>query len=106
LLQFQHTLLNTGNGPDSYTISATQDLNWSITVVPTTTAVLSRGTYQTIQVSVQVPLGTTSLMTNRIILRATSKFAPGLSEEVVDIVGGVGEIPGRFHYRYMPIQTR
>lgn len=106
LLQFQHTLLNTGNGLDSYVITATQDLNWSITIVPTTTSALPRGTYQTVQVSVQVPSGATSVVTNRITLRARSTFAPALSEEVVDTVGIVGAPNVRYLNVYLPVQRR
>ncbi|HEU5102915.1 MAG TPA: NEW3 domain-containing protein, partial [Roseiflexaceae bacterium] len=106
LLQFQHTLLNTGNGLDSYVITATQDLNWSITIVPTTTSALPRGTYQTVQVSVQVPSGATTVVTNRIRLRARSTFAPSLSEEVVDTVGVVGAPNFRYLYNYLPVQRR
>jgi parallel beta-helix repeat protein len=106
LLQFQHTLLNTGNGLDSYVITATQNLNWSITIVPTTTSALPRGTYQTIQVSVQVPSGATTVVTNRITLRARSTFAPSLSEEVVDMVGVVGAEGTRYLNTYLPVQMR
>ncbi len=103
LLQFQHTLLNTGNGLDTYTITATQNLNWNITIVPTTTSALPRGTYQTIQVSIQVPPGATTVVTNRITLRATSKFTPAASEQLVDTIGTFN-FPGRVYFTYLPIQ--
>ena len=64
LVQFQHTVLNTGNGLDTYTITATQKLDWKITIVPTTTVALPRGTYQTIQVSIQVPPGATTVVSS------------------------------------------
>jgi uncharacterized membrane protein len=106
LLQFQHTLLNTGNGVDSYVIDVTQDLNWNITILPSTTSALPRGTYQTIQVSVQVPPGTVSVVTNRIRLRARSTFAPSLSDEVVDTIGIFGAPGILYRYTYLPVQAR
>jgi uncharacterized membrane protein len=104
LVQFQHTVLNTGNGLDSYVISATQDLNWSVTIVPTTTSALPRGTYQTIQVSIQVPSGAASVVTNRITLRATSKLNPAVFEQLVDTIGIVGAPNARYRYVYLPVQ--
>jgi uncharacterized membrane protein len=104
LVQFQHTVLNTGNGLDTYTITATQSLNWGITIVPTTTNALPRGVYQTIQISIQVPPGATTVESNRIILRATSTFAPAIFEELVDIVGNPQYIDTRWHLIYLPAQ--
>jgi uncharacterized membrane protein len=104
LVQFQHTVLNTGNGLDTYTITATQALNWGITIVPTTTNALPRGTYQTIQISIQVPPGATTVESNRITLRATSTFAPAIFEELVDIVGNTQYIDTRWHLIYLPAQ--
>jgi uncharacterized membrane protein len=104
LVQFEHTLLNTGNGLDTYTITATQVLNWNITVVPTTTNALPRGTYQTIQVSIQVPPGATTVESNRITLRATSTFAPAIYKEVNDVVGTPEFVGKRWRFMYLPAQ--
>ena len=104
LVQFQHNVLNTGNGLDTYTITATQTLNWSITIVPTTTNALPRGTYQTIQVSIQVPLGTTTVVSNRITLRATSKFSPAIFGQLDDIVGSPQNVGIRWYFTYLPNQ--
>jgi uncharacterized membrane protein len=102
LIQFQHNVLNTGNGLDSYTITATQELDWDITIVPTTTNALPRGTYQTIQVSIQVPPGATTVVSNRIRLRATSNYAPTVFEELNDIVGSPSYVGVRWYFTYLP----
>jgi parallel beta-helix repeat protein len=102
LLQFQHTVLNTGNGLDSYTITATQDLNWSITIVPTQTQALPRGTYQPILVQVQVPPGLLSVTVNRITLRATSTFTPTVYDELIDTVGTFGAPGVQYHSVFLP----
>jgi uncharacterized membrane protein len=104
LIEFQHTVLNTGNGLDTYTITATQALNWSITIVPTTTNALPRGTYQTIQVLIQVPPGATAVETNQIRLRATSHFAPAIYDELVDTIGTSNFPTGRLYVVYLPAQ--
>jgi hypothetical protein len=103
LVQFEHTVLNTGNGLDTYTITATQALNWSVTVVPTTTNALPRGTYQTIQVSIQVPQGATTVVSNRIRLRATSKFTPAVFGQVEDIIGSPQFVDVRWQLIYLPL---
>ena len=104
LVQFQHTVLNTGNGLDTYTITATQTLNWSITIVPTTTSTLSRGVYATVQVSIQVPAGATTVESNLIRLRATSKFAPAIFGDVEDTIGSPQNVGTRWYFIYMPNQ--
>ncbi len=104
LVQFEHTVLNTGNGMDTYTITATQALNWSITIVPTTTNALPRGTYQTIQVSIQVPPDATTVVSNRITLRATSKFTPAIFGQLDDIIGSPQNVGIRWRFTYLPIQ--
>jgi uncharacterized membrane protein len=104
LVEFQHTVLNTGNGLDTYTITATQTLDWKITIVPTTTVALARGTYQTIQVLVQVPAGASPIDHNEIILQATSKFAPAIFEKLEDRIGTFGDGPPRPLRVYLPVQ--
>jgi parallel beta-helix repeat protein len=96
-VQFLHNVLNTGNGLDSYVITATQTLNWSITIVPTQTDTLPRGVYQPVQVKVQVPPGVTAASVNRITLRARSRFAPSVTDDLVDIIGSAGA-PGQVIY--------
>ena len=102
LVQFQHNVLNTGNGLDTYTITATQALDWNITLVPTTTNALPRGTYQTIQISIQVPPGATTAVSNRITLRATSKLTPAVFEELTDTIGSPQNVGIRWYFTYLP----
>ena len=87
VIAFQHTLLNSGNGRDTYTISVTQTLNWDITIdytVPPTRH--PRGVGLPVQVIVSVPANAPADAINSIIVRATSKFNPAVYSEVLDEV--------------------
>ena len=105
LVQFQHNVLNTGNGLDTYTITATQALNWSITIVPTTTNALPRGTYQTIQVSMQVPPGATTVVSNRITLARDIEVRAGDLRGAGRHRSAARQNVGtRWHFIYLPVQ--
>jgi uncharacterized membrane protein len=106
LVKFYHTVLNTGNGRDTYTITATQALNWSITIVPTTTNALPRGTYQTIEVSIQVPPGVTTVVSNRVTLRATSKVSPAIYGQLDDTIGSPQYVGIRWQFIHLPLIGR
>lgn len=86
-LTFRHQLVNTGNNNDAFTITTTQQLNWNVTVTPTTTAALAPGFTYPVTVIVEVPNGTAVTTVNSITVRATSVFSPTVYDEVVDIVG-------------------
>jgi CSLREA domain-containing protein len=105
LIRFQHVVLNTGNGADSFVISATQDLNWTITVVPTSTLLLPRGVSFPVEVRIQVPEGTPAATTNRITVRAVSAFDPGVSDRLLDVVGS--QLPQNQDRKvYLPLVQR
>jgi uncharacterized membrane protein len=87
LIRFQHVLLNTGNGADRFLISATQEQNWTITIVPTQTVVLGRGVSYPVEIQVQVPPGTPVTTIDHITVRATSAFAPSVFDQLVDVIG-------------------
>lgn len=75
-LTFRHSLVNTGNYGDRFTITATQAYNWNITVVPTTTATLQPGVNRLVTVTVRVPSDAAVTAKNLIVLRATSAYSP------------------------------
>jgi uncharacterized membrane protein len=102
---FQHVLLNTGNAPDSFVISATQDLDWEITIVPTRTATLARNTTYPVEVRVKVPSGRPGTPFNRITVTATSVSDPSISAELLDIISLQALGPERT-VLYMPIMLR
>ena len=84
---FFHQIVNTGNGKDSFVITATNPLNWGVTVVPTTTGELVPGFTYPVTVKVNVPPGATLDDINRITVRATSVLSPTVYDELVDVVG-------------------
>ena len=98
-ITFQHTLQNIGNGLDSFNITASQDLNWQITITPIQTTSLAPGVNFPVQVQVQVPADATSKTLNRITVRATSVFSPTVFAQLTDTVG-VPNAP--FETIYMP----
>ncbi len=83
---FRHTLFNTGNGFDAFTISMTQDLNWPITIVPLETPTLRRAQSFAVEVRVTIPANATLIELNRIRVRATSQFDPAVYEELVNVI--------------------
>jgi uncharacterized membrane protein len=83
---FQHTLVNIGNGFDSFTVTTTQNLDWEITVEPTRTPTLRRGGTFPIDVRVQIPADADIADINRITVRVTSEFDPEVYDEVTDTV--------------------
>jgi uncharacterized membrane protein len=83
---FQHTLVNIGNGFDSFTVTTTQDLDWEITVEPADTPTLRRGGTFPIDVRVQIPADANIADINRITVRVTSEFDPEVYDEVTDTI--------------------
>jgi parallel beta-helix repeat protein len=92
-IKFQHVLINTGNAPDSFAITATQELSWTITIVPTQTVSLPHGVNYPVEVYVQIPEGAPLTASNRIIVRATSKFDPNIYDELLDVVSPLAAAP-------------
>lgn len=84
---FNHQIVNTGNGKDSFVITATNPLNWNVTIVPTTTGQLEPGFTYPVTVKVSVPADAALDVINRITVRATSVFSPTVYDEIVDVVG-------------------
>jgi uncharacterized membrane protein len=92
---FEHTLINLGNAPDTFTITVTQDLNWTVQICVTadcapppavTPLPLSPGIPFPIIVKVQVPANASDTQVNRIVVRATSKADTSVFERVVDTI--------------------
>lgn len=104
-IRFQHTVVNIGNGIDGFIITATQDLNWPITIEPVTTPNLRRGGSFPIEVRVRVPGDVSTTAFNRVIVRATSKFDPSVYDEVFDFISPVQRLtpPERV---YLPLAGR
>lgn len=86
VVSIAHTVTNTGNGPDSYVITATQDLNWKITLVPATTPEIARGTSYSFTVQVTVPAGVPVDSINRIRVIVISQFKNDLFADAYDVI--------------------
>lgn len=102
-LVFDHQVTNIGNGIDSYQISFTQDLSWTITLVVTQTPGLARGGSYPVQVRVTVPTAAAGLASNRIRITARSTTDPSVTGQVVDTISPIiiGNRP-RFD-TYLPV---
>ena len=84
---FFHQIVNTGNGKDSFVITATNPLNWDVTIVPTTTGELEPGFTYPVTVKVSVPADAALDEINHIMVRATSVLSPTVYDEIMDVVG-------------------
>lgn len=85
-VRFVHTLINTGNAPDSFTISATQQRDWGIAISPMQTPILPRGASYSITVLVQAPADMPATAINQIVVRATSDADPRTYDQLVDLL--------------------
>jgi uncharacterized membrane protein len=88
-LVFDHQVTNIGNGIDSYQISFTQDLSWTVTLVVTRTPGLARGGSYPVQVRVTVPTAAAGLASNRIRITARSATDSSVTGQVVDTISPI-----------------
>ncbi|WP_298489997.1 NEW3 domain-containing protein [uncultured Chloroflexus sp.] len=87
IVTFTHTLTNTGNAPDRFTLSLSGlPSGWTATTDPVTTPVLARNTTITVTVQITVPTGIAAGTIATATTRATSQGNPAVSAEVVDSV--------------------
>ena len=86
LIEFDHQVLNVGNGRDTFVISVTQTLDWELTFTPTTTPRLSRNIRFPVEVDVQIPADVDPEAVNEITVTATSEFDPMVSSRLVNII--------------------
>ncbi len=100
---FRNVVLNTGNGSDQFTFSASQEFDWHITITPTQTASLAPGISYPVTVQVDVPAGAKLNALNRIVVRATSVFSPTVFDQLVD-TAGLQDAPSTIIY--MPLMSR
>lgn len=115
-LTFEHTLINLGNAPDTFTITVTQDLNWNVQICvsadcappPAETPLpITPGLSFPVIVKVEVPANASSTVVNRVVVRATSQADPSVFERVVDTVSPVAtNVIGASVSVYLPIVQR
>jgi uncharacterized membrane protein len=84
LLTFTHTLTNTGNGADSFTLGfVAASPGWTVTLTPTAALNVPRGGTRPVTVTAVVPAGLLAGSTNTITVTATAQGGPE-SAAVVD----------------------
>lgn len=105
-IRFQHTVVNLGNGPDAFMIKTSQELDWEVTVVPTTTLTIPRGGNYPVDVTVKVPANVQPSAINRISLRAVSRFDSAAADAVQDTVSMPPEQNTMIYRTYMPLTQR
>jgi uncharacterized membrane protein len=107
VITFRHTLLNTGNGVDTFTLTATSDQGWEVTVIPQEQA-LAVGRSYPVEVRVQVPSDISPGMISRVRVTATSQSDPSVNSVVENILSysGRGSEPGNRSSLYLPLIAR
>lgn len=90
---YMHTVTNTGDIPDSYTLSAVSDQGWAVVVTPTNTPVLAPDATYPIVVTVTVPGGASPGQVDITTVTATSDFDGGVQDSATDTTQ-VPQTPG------------
>src|SRR2546429_1246144 len=96
---FAHTLTNTGNGPDSFTVAAASTRGWPVTVyrdgngdglldagdsLLTGPVPLGYGAAASLIAQVAIPAGTSPGVSDTVTVTATSRFKPAVNSSVRD----------------------
>jgi hypothetical protein len=106
---FQHALVNTGNGDDTFTltasISSTSAITWPVTLTPSIVSLPPGGTNASIAVLVAVPANLPLLARAQIVVSATSASNPLAHEQVIDTISSLGQIGNRYFLR-VPVMLR
>ncbi len=84
---YQHTVENTGNGSDTFDITVSSDLGWTVQALPASIT-LNAGETRTVLIRVDVPLGSVG-QTNTTTVTATSMYDNGVSDTAVDTTTSV-----------------
>jgi uncharacterized membrane protein len=85
VVTYTHTLTNTGNGPDSFTLSFTRsDNSWPVAVSPITLTNLARGEARTVTVVVTIPVNAAGNSSMTTTVTATSQGNTSVQASVVD----------------------
>jgi CSLREA domain-containing protein len=85
VLTYTHTLRNTGNGPDSFTLSFTQtDPSFSVTISPTQLLNVPRNATRSVSVLVRIPTGVPADTESVISVTARSQGTPSATAVAVD----------------------
>lgn len=83
---YTHTLTNTGDGVDSFSLALVDDdpAGWTIWLSPTFISLLPSGNSEVVTVTVLVPAGTVSGTLHTAVIEATTVSTPTVSDRVTD----------------------
>lgn len=81
-IQLIHTLVNTGNGLETYVITASNDLGWDVSIVSSATPTLGVGVAYPVQVRISVPAGLEPGTFNTLRVNATPQSNPSARQSV------------------------
>jgi uncharacterized membrane protein len=92
---YSHVLTNTGDGPDSYSLTYLNDdpAGWTITIDPAQTAQLMPGATTPFTVSVTIPQGVISGTIHQVMIQAASMADPDVTDTLTNTTA-VGVEPG------------
>jgi uncharacterized membrane protein len=87
VIHYNHTLTNTGNGPDSYTLAVASNVppDWSVTINPAVTGQVLPGATTPFTVSVTIPATATVGLVNTAVITAASNVDPSTTDSLTDI---------------------
>ncbi len=83
VVDYMHTLVNSGNGPDTFTLTLVNAGQWGATLSDSSVT-LDAGAAQEVTVTVSVPTGVLSGTVDQVTVMATSEMSPALSATVAD----------------------
>jgi hypothetical protein len=100
---FNHTLTNTGNSTDTFTLTSSGTQPWLIDLQPAAPITLAAGQSTNVQATIQTAADATSGMINQVTITATSNLSPTSAvQSVVDLLTIQSNLPSQ-NYIYLPL---
>lgn len=107
-LTLVHTLVNTGNGLDTFTLEATDQQNWDVTISPASVTLRAGRSFSSVVVTVQTPANLAPNVVNTITVRAVSRRNPAVVARVLDVLSypQLQDDPPPANRTYLPLVFR
>ncbi len=102
---YTHTLRNTGNVADTYTVTVSSTQGWATLTSPGTVS-LAHGSTAVVTVSVPVPLTATAGMTDVATVQATSHTSPTVQVQAMDTTTVICTLPAGAGFNWSPGQPK
>ena len=83
-ITYTHTITNTGNGPDTFTLQATSSQGWLASFSPSSVPLAAGAAYPVV-VTITVPSGATAGMVDTTTITATSQYDPSVWANATDV---------------------